>query len=105
MTDQITASFETLMHQGAMTTSVYLAEAISMIDEQLGEGFAEQHPILIGLLVLASAIDSTGLIMAQQTRAGFSEMASEQQHLLVAPEEFAGLTREKDESIGLSYSN
>ncbi|MEL6678733.1 MAG: hypothetical protein AAFQ51_08505 [Pseudomonadota bacterium] len=48
----------------------YLREAISAIDEEFGEGYAAEHPELIGMLVQASAIESAvnaGRIASRET--------------------------------------
>jgi hypothetical protein len=77
MTNVINASFETLMEQGSGIAAEYLSKAVYYIDEQFGDGFAEENPNLTGMFVLASALECTGATIAQQTRAGLSEVASE----------------------------
>ena len=77
MIGEITASFETLMEQGSMVAAEYLSKAVQYIDEQFGDGFAEENPNLTGMFVIASAIECTAATFAQQTRAGLSEVASE----------------------------
>jgi hypothetical protein len=76
MTYEITASKEQLVEEGPMIASIYLSEAVQRIDEQFGDGFAEKHPLLTGMFILAAAIDAAGATLAQQVRAGLSETAS-----------------------------
>lgn len=77
MTDRITASVDTLMEQGPMTVSVYLAEVAEQIDAKLGHGFSRRNPVFFGLCLLAAAIDCAVLVLAQQTRAGLNEIGSD----------------------------
>jgi len=76
MSFEITASPETLVEQGPMIASIYLSEAIDLIDEQLGDGFAEKHTDLTGMFMLVAAINCTGAILAQQIRSGLSNARS-----------------------------
>ena len=76
MTSEITASFETLVEEGPMIVSMFLSEAVPRIDEQFGEGFAKKHPLLTGMFVLASTIESSAALLAQQIRSGLSTTAS-----------------------------
>jgi hypothetical protein len=55
--DRITADFTTLMRQAPATAEVYLRDAIKMIDNVLGEGYAAKHPELLGQFIITCAID------------------------------------------------
>jgi hypothetical protein len=61
---KITASFETLMNQAPMTSNTYMKQAIIMIDEQLGEGFAKKNPELIGQFMRTCATDNFTLTLS-----------------------------------------
>lgn len=45
------------VRQASMTTHTYLIEAKRSLDQVFHRGFAQQNPQLLGLLVIASAID------------------------------------------------
>lgn len=77
MTTDISASLETLVEQAPMVVSLYLSEARNRIDDQFGEGFAEKHPLLTCMFVLAAAIEGSIATLAQQIRAGLSTVATE----------------------------
>lgn len=53
----ITADFETLMRQATYTADYYLDKAIKNIDENLGEGYAAEHPDLIAAYMKTASID------------------------------------------------
>jgi hypothetical protein len=76
MSELITADFETLVEQGPIIASIYLREAVHRIDDQFGDGYAEENPLLTGMFILASAIECTGATLAQQIRCGLSETSS-----------------------------
>jgi hypothetical protein len=73
--EYITASFDTLMRQGPMTASLYLAKAIDEVNAQLGKDAARKHPEIVAAFVQAAAIDEVGSVIAQQIRAGFDAVA------------------------------
>ena len=50
-------SYEEAASQASSTTSIYFSEAIEMIDEQFGEGYAKKNPALIAPLVTAQVQD------------------------------------------------
>lgn len=51
------ATPETLMRQAPMTIEVYLLEAVKIIDEQFGSGYAKKNPELVGSFIQACASD------------------------------------------------
>jgi hypothetical protein len=62
----ITASPETLLRQASMTAHDYFVAAIKTIDDQLGSGYAKEHPELIAAFMRTASSDfSTSIILAQ----------------------------------------
>lgn len=53
----VSASAETLMRQATITASAYMSDAVREIDNQFGEGFAKNNPVLVGAFIQASALD------------------------------------------------
>ena len=53
----ISASYDSLLGQASDTVEVYLRRAIRMLDEQFGEGYARNHPELVGQIVRAMSSD------------------------------------------------
>jgi hypothetical protein len=74
--EYITANFDTLMRQGPMTASLYLAKAIDEVNAQLGKDAARKHPEIIAAFVQAAAIDAVGGVIAQQIRAGLDAVVA-----------------------------
>jgi hypothetical protein len=59
-------SVETLFRQASMTADTYFNEAIHAIDRRFSEGYAEEHPELIGAFMQTAAFDFlAGLIGAR----------------------------------------
>lgn len=50
-------SYHEAMQQASQTVDDYLMEAIVFIDKHLGDGYAAKHPELLGLCVVATAVD------------------------------------------------
>ena len=57
MKHEVTASFEELINQATTTTDEYMYKAVKRIDERFGEGYAKEHPELVGQMVQAAAMD------------------------------------------------
>jgi hypothetical protein len=72
----ITADFDTLMRQGPMTASLYLAKAIDDVNAQLGKDAARKHPEIVTAFVQAATIDAVGGVIAQQIRADLDAIAA-----------------------------
>lgn len=68
MTEDITADWNTLVHQAPSTADLYLSYAIADIDKHLGKGYAAKHPELIAAYMKTAAIDflSTSIGVAVQ---------------------------------------
>jgi hypothetical protein len=75
MTPNITASFETLAEDGPMIVSDMLQASVQAIDNEFGPGFAKRNPALLGSFLLAAGNDFSTAVLAQQIRAGLSEIA------------------------------
>jgi hypothetical protein len=58
-----------------MTTECYFTKAITRIDGEFGEGYAKNHPELLGAYIQASASDLNSATLAQQVRLGLREIA------------------------------
>jgi hypothetical protein len=57
MTTDVLADATTLLRQAPMTISEYLSAVVTMLDDRFGEGYAEKHPDLVGVLVTACTRD------------------------------------------------
>lgn len=55
--DKIAANYETLMRQASMTADQYMKDCARYIDEQFGDGYAQNHPELLAAMIQASAQD------------------------------------------------
>lgn len=55
--EKITSSAPDLMEHAVKTANDYMADAILMINKQLGNGYAQQHPELIGAFMQTAAQD------------------------------------------------
>jgi hypothetical protein len=58
--------FTNLMRQSAPTIDIYLGEAIEMIDNRLGDGYAKKHPELLGAFIQAASTDYAGSCIGKQ---------------------------------------
>lgn len=68
---EITAGWTTLLEQASMTADTYLREAIRRIDDQLGKGYARDHPELVAAFMKVASEDlrtSAIGVAAQQIR-------------------------------------
>jgi hypothetical protein len=45
------------MRQAPMTAQTYLTEAIQIIDDKFGEGYAKSHPAIVGAFIQTCAAD------------------------------------------------
>jgi hypothetical protein len=61
-----------LIRSNAMTQSVTVASVVEAIDAAFGEGFAREHPDLVGRMLLASAVSLAGIHITN----GLTEIAS-----------------------------
>lgn len=74
---RVTADAETLMKQAGMTARVYLAKAVTAIDEEFGEGYAKSNPELVGAFIQSCALDYQAAaiqIAGQRIESGLSEI-------------------------------
>lgn len=62
----ISASYDTLMRQAPATAQLYMLEGVTEIDKLFGKGYARQHPELLGLFMLTSAIDLLGATLGKE---------------------------------------
>jgi hypothetical protein len=53
----VSAGADTLMRHAPMTIESYLISVVAIIDSVFGSGYAEQHPELVGPLVVACTQD------------------------------------------------
>lgn len=65
MNSKITADEHKLMQDGADTAHYYMHKAIESIDDKFGEGYAKEHPELIGAFMQTAATDYQGTIIAK----------------------------------------
>jgi hypothetical protein len=61
----IDAGNQTLLRQAPMTANEYLMSVVDHIDQQLGNGYAKQHPELIAAFMQTSAIDLGTAVIAR----------------------------------------
>lgn len=61
---KITASWEGLSEEAVKTTKYNLSTAIKAIDDQLGSGYAKEHPELIGAFLNSAATIEQGTTVA-----------------------------------------
>ncbi len=71
---RITAAFDTLMEQGWRTASDYMSEAVERIDKEFGEGYAREHPELVGQFMQTCAIDEGSAVIAQQVTSAIDHL-------------------------------
>lgn len=57
---------ETLSRQGLMSALDLYRETVKEIDRMMGEGYAKEHPELIGQILMAANIDYAGSIIADR---------------------------------------
>lgn len=76
MVEKITASFDTLLRQGPMTTHDILYKIVNTVDECFGEGYSDKNPQLVGQLVQASIFDLGAAVLAQQLREGLDGLTA-----------------------------
>jgi len=57
--------FSGLMDDAALTAHSFLSRAIRAIDEDLGEGYAKEHPELIGAFMMTASIEDAATIIAK----------------------------------------
>jgi len=74
-TDYPTASTETLLRQAPMTAEQYLDEAVSNIDDILGDGYAASHPELLGAFIITCALDLGAMQLAKTVGYGLERLA------------------------------
>jgi hypothetical protein len=68
MADKITAEFHQLTEDAGRCASGWLSDAERCIDGQFGEGFAKEHPQLVGDFLKAAATAHGLVVVAQQLR-------------------------------------
>jgi hypothetical protein len=61
----ITDNAETLMRQAWKTASEYMLHGIDEIDRLLGDGYAKDHPELLGAFIRAAASDFNHMTLAR----------------------------------------
>jgi hypothetical protein len=57
MTQRILADWMTLLRQAPMTAQNYFIDAVRIIDEKFGEGYAAKHPELVAAFMQVCASD------------------------------------------------
>jgi hypothetical protein len=65
-----------LMEHASMTVHDYMRNVVDDIDAQFGEGYAQEHPELVGQLVQACAIDFATAVFAATANAFLTEVQS-----------------------------
>jgi len=61
----ITADWSKLVDDAPDAVSNFLYRAVQCIDKQLGNGYAKQHPELVGSFIEAAAIEEHGCIIGK----------------------------------------
>ena len=76
MSDYIKASFDTLLEQASDAARTYLSNAKRAINEEFGEGFAENNPQLVGEFIRAAASDLNAATNAKVIGAALQEISA-----------------------------
>lgn len=63
--EKIEADWKKLMEDGAGAAAFHLGQAIVAIDKNFGNGYAKQHPDLVGDFLKAAATESSGTQIAK----------------------------------------
>ena len=71
---KIEADWHKLMEDGAGTATYYLSEAISAIDNQLGKGYAKEHPELIAGYMKTAAEDNHATVLGKVIQDGLDDI-------------------------------
>lgn len=74
---RITAGFDTLMSQAPSTIALYLGDAVEKIDGQFGDGYADEHPELVGQFIIACSNDLSASLIAQQITSALDSISVE----------------------------
>lgn len=72
---------ETLSRQGLMSALDLYREAVREIDSMMGEGYAKEHPELIGQILMAANIDYAGSIIADRLIDGLEAISTSIDHI------------------------
>ena len=64
------------MKQAPMTAHTYLSEAVKSIDQTFGEGYAKEHPELVGAFIQTCAIDFLAGWLAQEIKSAIDPLAA-----------------------------
>lgn len=75
MSDQITASFDTLHQHAKDSAESYLTRAIRNIDEEFGKGYAQENPLLVAAFMQAASREFTMGAMTKVFGSGLEEIA------------------------------
>ncbi len=63
--DKIEANWKKLSDDGYGAAINYMNEAIKVIDEKFGKGYAAKNPKLVGDFMKAAALDAQGMYIAK----------------------------------------
>lgn len=63
--EKIKSDWKKIMEDGSDAAVSYLVQAVKAIDEKFGDGYAKQHPELVGAFMKAAATDSQGIQIAK----------------------------------------
>lgn len=66
--DELNISSEVMMKQAPSTVLRYMDEAVKWIDKAFGEGYAKNHPELIGSFIQACAVDFQASAIAREIK-------------------------------------
>lgn len=63
--NKINASWSKIMEDGASAAKYYMSCAVTDIDKMFGEGYAAQHPELVGAYIKAAATEAQGNVIGK----------------------------------------
>jgi hypothetical protein len=63
--EYVTAGFDTLVRQASMTASEYMRNAVTNINDQFGDGYAQKHPELVAAFMNAASVDMAGAVIGK----------------------------------------
>ena len=78
--NRITANAQTLMTQASMTAHTYFHAAIKTIDDQFGDGYAQEHPELLAALLQTAGTDFNTAIAVQAFQDGIESITEAIRH-------------------------
>jgi ethanolamine utilization protein EutP (predicted NTPase) len=81
----VTTSIEKLSSQAAVSTNEYMRQAVEYIDKEFGEGYAAEHPDLVGAFIRTCAQDCHTTVLVKALQETGSRISSQLSNIALAP--------------------